>query len=60
MSGILSAIEMSSKGLSVQRAKMNTVAENMANVETAETPEGGPYRRKRVVVSEDKKRTGSP
>ncbi len=54
MSGILGAIEISSKGLSVQRAKMNAVAENIANAETTETPEGGPYRRKRVVVSEEK------
>ena len=36
---------------------MNAVAENMANAETTETPEGGPYRRKRVVVSEDPVRT---
>lgn len=54
MAGILGAIEISSRGLSVQRAKMNTTAENIANAETTKTPEGGPYRRKRVVVSEDK------
>jgi flagellar basal-body rod protein FlgC len=57
MSGILNAIEISSQGLSVQRQKMNTVAENMANAETTETPEGGPYRRKRVIVFEDKQST---
>ncbi len=54
MAGILSAIEISSRGLSVQRAKMNTVAQNIANAETVETKEGGPYRRKRVIVSEEK------
>jgi flagellar basal-body rod protein FlgC len=54
MAGILSAIEISSKGLSVQRAKMNVVAQNIANAETTETKEGGPYRRQRVVVKEDK------
>ncbi len=54
MAGILSAIEISSQGLSVQRAKMNTVAENIANAETTETETGGPYRRKRIVVNEDK------
>ncbi|MBN1212263.1 MAG: flagellar basal body rod protein FlgC [candidate division Zixibacteria bacterium] len=54
MSGILNAIGISSKGLSVQRAKMNVVAQNIANAETAETPEGGPYRRKRVTVQEEK------
>ncbi|HWR83005.1 MAG TPA: flagellar basal body rod protein FlgC [Candidatus Deferrimicrobium sp.] len=53
MSGILTAFDVSSKGLTVQRAKMNTVAENLANAETVETKEGGPYRRKRVIVRED-------
>jgi len=54
MSGILNAIGISSRGLSVQRAKMNVVAQNIANAETTETPEGGPYRRKRVTVQEEK------
>ena len=54
MSGLLNAIDISSKGLTVQRAKMNVVAENIANAETTETKEGGPYRRKRVLVNEDK------
>lgn len=56
MSGILGAIAISSKGLSVQRAKMNAVADNIANAETTETVEGGPYRRKRVLVSEVKEK----
>ena len=34
---------------------MNAIAQNMANAETVETPEGGPYRRKQVVFSEDEK-----
>jgi len=54
MSGILNAIEISSQGLSVQRSKMNAVAENMANAETTRTADGGPYQRKRVVVEADK------
>jgi len=54
MAGILGAMEISSRGLSVQRAKMNAVAQNIANAETTETEDGGPYQRKRVVVSEDK------
>lgn len=54
MSGLMGAIDISSKGLSVQRAKMNAVADNIANAETTETVEGGPYRRKRVFVSEVK------
>lgn len=37
--------------MSVQRRKMNIVAENIANAETAATTEGGPYRRKNLKVS---------
>ncbi len=54
MGGILNAIEISARGLSAQRSKMNVIAQNMANAETSETAEGGPYRRKRVIISEDK------
>ncbi len=54
MAGILNAIEISSRGLSIQRARMNTVSENIANAETTRTKDGGPYRRKRVMVNEDK------
>jgi len=56
MAGILNSIEISAGGLSVQRTKMNTIAQNIANAETTETKEGGPYRRQRVVVSENKEK----
>lgn len=52
MTGILNAIQISSQGLSVQRRRMNTVAENIANAETTRTDDGGPYRRKKLVVSQ--------
>jgi flagellar basal-body rod protein FlgC len=51
MSGIFSSIEISATGLSLQRKKMDVVAENIANAETTRTEKGGPYRRKRVMVS---------
>lgn len=54
MAGILSSIEISSRGLSVQRAKMNVVADNIANAQTIETEQGGPYRRQRVIIKQDK------
>jgi flagellar basal-body rod protein FlgC len=54
MAGLLSSIEISSRGLSVQRAKMNVVADNIANAQTIETEKGGPYRRQRVIVKQDK------
>jgi len=53
MAGILNAIKISSQGLSVQRNKMNVVAKNIANAETTKTEDGGPYRRERVIVSEN-------
>ena len=47
----LTAIKISSSGLSVQRKRMETIASNMANAETTRTEEGGPYRRKDVVIT---------
>lgn len=39
-------------GLSAQRKRMEAIASNIANAETTRTQEGGPYRRKSVVVKE--------
>jgi len=50
----LNAIDVSATGLTLQRKKMDAVAQNIANAETTRTKEGGPYRRKRVIVSEAK------
>lgn len=57
MSGLLNAIDVSSRGLSIQRSKMNVVAENIANAETTNTKKGGPYRRQQIAVSEQKVNT---
>jgi flagellar basal-body rod protein FlgC len=46
---LFKAIEISSSGLTAQRLRMDTIAENIANVNTTRTPAGGPYRRKVVV-----------
>ena len=35
--------------MAAQRARMNTISSNLANINTTRTPEGGPYRRKDVV-----------
>lgn len=53
MAGIFSTIEISGSGMSVQRRKMNVVAENMANAETTKTEEGGPYRRRRLEIESE-------
>lgn len=48
--GLNQAIEISKHGMSVQRMRMQLVASNIANASTTETPEGGPYRRRQLVV----------
>ncbi|MCK5099067.1 MAG: flagellar basal body rod protein FlgC, partial [Desulfobacteraceae bacterium] len=46
---LLNATKISATGLNAHRTKMNLIAENLANVDTTRTKEGGPYRRKMVV-----------
>jgi flagellar basal-body rod protein FlgC len=46
---------ISAKGMSVQRKKMDLVAENIANMETTKTESGKPYQRKFLVVNTDNK-----
>lgn len=48
--GFFEASNILGNGLSVQRQIMDIIAENMANVNTLQTPEGGPYQRKIPVV----------
>jgi flagellar basal-body rod protein FlgC len=45
------ALRVSSSGLAAQRIRMNLAANNLANINTTKTPEGGPYRRKDVVFA---------
>ncbi len=49
---IFSGLNISATGLSAQRQRMNTIAQNIANAETTRTEQGGPYRRKLVVTRE--------
>lgn len=53
MKGLFSIIDIGSAGLSAQRRQLNAVAQNIANVETTKTPEGTPYKRRKIVFSED-------
>jgi flagellar basal-body rod protein FlgC len=45
------AMEVSASGLSAERTRMNVAAGNLANVQTTQTPAGGPYRRRDVVMT---------
>jgi len=52
--GNFRTLAVAADGLSAQRHKMNVVSENIANAETTRTPQGGPYRRQRVVLTAPK------
>lgn len=41
------------EGLAAQRAKMDVIVSNIANINTTRTPEGGPYKRKTIVFSSE-------
>lgn len=45
------AMEVSASGLSAQRTRMNVASSNLANVNTTQGADGGPYRRRDVVLS---------
>jgi len=45
------ALHTCSSALSAQRARMNIISSNLANINTTRTPEGGPYKRKDVVFA---------
>lgn len=45
----MTGLRISGSGMTAQRQRMNTISSNIANINTTQTPEGGPYRRKDVV-----------
>ena len=45
------AMNVSSAGLSAQRTRLNIASSNLANIETTRTPEGGPYRKRQVMLA---------
>ncbi len=49
--GMFHSIDTSASGLTAQRLKMDVIANNIANVNTTRTVDGGPYQRERVIVS---------
>ncbi len=44
---------ISAKGMSIQRKKMDLVAENIANIDTTKTAEGSVYQRKFLVINSE-------
>ena len=52
--GEFSGFNISANGMSVQRRKMNIIAENIANADNIRTEDGKPYQRKYMTVSQKK------
>ncbi len=50
--GLFDGIDVSGSGLSAERLRMDVTAENLANAQTTRGPDGGPYRRKTVVLQQ--------
>ena len=48
--GLFTSINIASSGMSAQRTRSDVIADNIANVSTTRTNEGGPYRRSRVIM----------
>mgnify|MGYP003524261261 CR=1 FL=1 len=44
------AMEVSASGLSAQRTRMNVASSNLANAQTTQGADGGPYKRRDVVM----------
>jgi flagellar basal-body rod protein FlgC len=50
--GLFPGLEISASALTAERLRMDVAAENLANAQTTRTAEGGPYRRKEVVLEQ--------
>jgi len=48
--GLFSAINVASSGMSAQRLRADVISDNMANINTTKTNEGGPFKRTRVIM----------
>jgi flagellar basal-body rod protein FlgC len=47
--GMYTTLNTASSGLTAQRTRLDVIANNLANIDTTRTTEGGAYRRSRVV-----------
>jgi flagellar basal-body rod protein FlgC len=56
--GLLRTLQISGSALLAQRLRMDVIANNVANMNTTRTAEGGPYRHQSVRFEEDK--AGTP
>lgn len=50
--GLFTSFDISGSGMSAQRLRTDIILQNIANVNSTNTADGGPYRRKTVVFAE--------
>ena len=50
--GLFQSFNISASGMTAERFRTDIIAENIANLNSTSTPDGGPYRRKIVTFSE--------
>uniref|UniRef100_UPI003FED40E1 flagellar basal body rod protein FlgC n=1 Tax=Roseburia sp. TaxID=2049040 RepID=UPI003FED40E1 len=50
--GLFQAFNISASGMTAERFRMDTIAQNIANINTTRTEDGTPYRRKVVTFAE--------
>ena len=48
--GLFTSINIASSGMAAERTRADVIADNIANVSTTRTAEGGPFRRSRVIM----------
>lgn len=49
---LFEAMRISATGMAAERVRLDVIANNLANINTTRTAEGGPYRKQTVVFSE--------
>lgn len=55
--GMFTAFDINATGMTAERFRMDTIAQNIANANTTRTEDGSPYRRKVVVFEEKNSQT---
>jgi len=48
---LTTSLKICGSGLAAQRAKLDIITSNLANINTTRTPEGGPYRKKTIALA---------
>ena len=51
MASVFSSIDVSASGLAAERLRMEVIANNVANANSTQSTNGGPYRRREVVFA---------